>query len=398
MKLIRTCIVTIMTLGVMSLGTAAWAAPLAPEILSPHNGEEVLTGPVTAVGVSDPGTLVHVYEGDVEVGLGVCEDGFFEANLNLTDGSHTIRARAFNIETGWSPYSASVTFTIDLPPAKPTFTKPAQNSSTNNPSVLLEGTAENGTTVTLSEGGTEIAADLPVVGGKWSATRTFSEAKHIVTAVATDARGRDSQAESRTFTVDLTAPGAPSITAPASNAYLNSRNVTVSGTAEAGSTVSILEGATVRATATANASGAWSRTIGSVTEGAHTYKARAKDAAGNTGPDSAGVTFTVDVTVPTVTITTANNAVFVLDDLGEIEGTAGDGLSGVASVELHYELYTGADRGTRNATCAGCPGASVTWSDVPAMMPGYYTVTATAIDRAGNRSEPVSIEFFQANP
>jgi len=106
----------------------------------------------------------------------------------------------------------------------------------------------------------------------------------------------------------------------------------------------------------------------------------------------------VDTVVPTLTISTENDSAFLLDDLGLVEGSASDAGSGVARIEVHYELVTGADRGTRHASCPACPSGSVSWSDVPAMMPGYYRAEVTAVDRAGNRSATASITFFQANP
>ncbi len=399
MKLVRCSTVLALTFGLAAMGTAAWATPAAPEILSPHAGDTVLSPPVIALGMSDPEVFVHVYLGTTEIGLGIPDpSGLWDAELALGDGSHTIRARALDAGGSWGPYSAAVTFTVDLPPAKPVWTKPASNARTNNQSVLLEGSAEAGTTVTLRENGAVIASALPLVSGKWTTTLTFSEATHTISATAIDAIGRESEAATRAFTVDLTAPGAPTITTPTEAAYLNSSTVTVAGTAEPGATVTIYEGTTARRTTTANASGVWNTSVSGVAQGAHAYTAKAKDAANNVGPPSPARRFTVDTTAPTLTIATPNNAVFILDDRGEISGTATDSLSGVTRIELHYEFTTGADRGTRDASCSGCIATSVTWRDVPAMMPGYYMVEAVAIDRAGNRSPVATVNFLQANP
>ena len=74
----------------------------------------------------------------------------------------------------------------------------------------------------------------------------------------------------------------------------------VSGTAPAGSTVELFEGTTSQGTTEADSSsGAWSMALGGVSEGAHTYTARATDAAGNTYTSNS-VTVTVDMTAPTV--------------------------------------------------------------------------------------------------
>ena len=55
----------------------------------------------------------------------------------------------------------------------------------------------------------------------------------------------------------------------------------LTGTAEAGSTVQVYDGATLLGTATANGSGAWSFTTATLADGAHSFTATATDAAGN---------------------------------------------------------------------------------------------------------------------
>jgi large repetitive protein len=65
--------------------------------------------------------------------------------------------------------------------------------------------------------------------------------------------------------------------------------------------VELFEGTTSKGTATADStSGAWSIALSGVSDGAHTYSAKATDAAGNTSPVSHSVTVRVDTTGPTV--------------------------------------------------------------------------------------------------
>jgi hypothetical protein len=101
--------------------------------------------------------------------------------------------------------------------------------------------------------------------------------------------------------VDTTPPAAPVINQPANNSYDTDGNVTVSGTAEANSTVELFEGTTSEGTATASANGAWSITLENVAEGPHSYTAKAKDAANNVSPASNALTIIVDKSAPTVT-------------------------------------------------------------------------------------------------
>ena len=57
----------------------------------------------------------------------------------------------------------------------------------------------------------------------------------------------------------------------------NDNTLTLTGTAEAGNTVSIYDGATLLGTAVANGSGAWSFTTGALADGAHSFTATATD-------------------------------------------------------------------------------------------------------------------------
>ena len=94
------------------------------------------------------------------------------------------------------------------------------------------------------------------------------------------------------------APAAPSVTAPADNSSDNDGNVTVSGTAPAGSTVELFDGATSKGTQTANAStGAFSFPLTGVADGAHTYTAKATTAGGTSNASNA-VTVNVDTAAP----------------------------------------------------------------------------------------------------
>ncbi|MGH3117098.1 MAG: DUF7594 domain-containing protein, partial [Gaiellales bacterium] len=131
----------------------------------------------------------------------------------------------------------------------------------------------------------------------------LGEGSHTFQVRATDDVGNtDPTPASRTWTVDTTAPAAPAIENPADGSTTNSSTVTVSGTAEPNSVVEVFEGAASQGTTSADGSGAWSKTLTGVADGAHTYTAKATDAASNTSPASNATTVTVDTTVPETTI------------------------------------------------------------------------------------------------
>jgi probable HAF family extracellular repeat protein len=98
---------------------------------------------------------------------------------------------------------------------------------------------------------------------------------------------------------------APKITSP----YDTDGSFSVSGSAIAASTVELFEGTTSKGTAKADSStGAWSIDLSGVSEGPHTYSAKAKDESGNTSSASDSVTVTVDKSAPTGTVSINNGA------------------------------------------------------------------------------------------
>ena len=78
----------------------------------------------------------------------------------------------------------------------------------------------------------------------------------------------------------------------------NANTLTLTGTAEANSTVKVYDGATLLGSATANGSGAWSYTTAALANGAHSLTATATDAAGNISSASSAMAVTIDTVAP----------------------------------------------------------------------------------------------------
>ena len=104
-------------------------------------------------------------------------------------------------------------------------------------------------------------------------------------------------------TIDTTAPVAPIIASFSTDSgtvgdgITNDNTLTLTGTAEANSTVKVFDGATLLGSAVANGSGAWSFTTGTLSNAAHSFTATATDAAGNSAASSA-LSVTIDTTAP----------------------------------------------------------------------------------------------------
>ena len=189
------------------------------------------------------------------------------------------------------------------------------------------------------------------------------------------------------LTVDATAPGAPAISTitngvtqvtgtVANGGFTNDTTPTLTGTAEANSTVMIFDGATPLGTATADGTGAWTFTTVALPEGGHSFTATATDAAGNIGPPSAAYGMIIDITAPVVTVGLANDTGSSSSD----KLTSDDTLTGSASANAVVTLTEGANTlGTATADGTGH------WTFTPpGLANGSHTIVATETDAAGN--------------
>jgi hypothetical protein len=133
----------------------------------------------------------------------------------LPTGTYTAAATAVD---GFANATAvQVTFTVDAtPPAAPTVTPPAPIDYTTAPAAPFGGTAEPGSTVTVSvsDGGSPVQGSTTAdPSGNWSLgldVRPLADGTLSVSATATDAVGNVSSPTTLTVTKQ-TLPGAPSI-------------------------------------------------------------------------------------------------------------------------------------------------------------------------------------------
>jgi hypothetical protein len=152
-----------------------------------------------------------------------------------------------------------------------------------------------------------------------------------------------------TGTPDTTAPAAPKIaaftpdTGAVGDKITTASVLTLSGTAEAGSTVKLLDGTTQIGTAKANASGAWSVATSQLPGGTHNFTAKATDAAGNTSSASPALSLKVDaatsppvasppVTSPPVTSPPATGGNLLVNGSFEASSLAAGRWAGFSSI------------------------------------------------------------------
>ena len=296
-----------------------------------------------------------------------------------------------------APNAPTVVVDADTKDTTPTIRVTLETIATNGTAVsagdvltIRDNNVQIGSTVTLTAG--DIAAgykDVTVADAN-----ALSEGTHSLSVVVTDQAGNASAASAlKTVNVDLTAPSAPTIGAVATDNVISSAEQTsaITGTAEAGATVSLSIGGNVR-TATASAGGVWTYTLSAADvtamgQDAETLSATATDAAGNASGAGTRVV-TVDTIAPTLTaaVTGAENNVGTTPTNVATGATTNDntlGLAGTVSAALAsgdvVAVYDGSTR-LGVATVSG-----TTWTfGTAGLTNAAHSFKAQVEDSAGN--------------
>jgi uncharacterized protein YhjY with autotransporter beta-barrel domain len=261
--------------------TAATAVPTVTGI-APASGPLTGGGPVVITGTGLTGATAVSFGSTAATGFTV--DSATQITATAPAASAGVVDVTVTTPGGTSATNASTQFTYAQPPAAPTITATPPTLS-NSTSATFQFTLASGTAECAIDNGSYAACTSPVT------LTGLSEGAHSFQIRAVNG-GQTSSAASHSWTIDSNPPAAPVVTTPAngSNRVVSLRSVT--GTAEAASTVTVyLDGAS-DGTATADGSGNWTHTLTTLTAGSHALKARASDAAGNSSTDSATSSFT----------------------------------------------------------------------------------------------------------
>ncbi|WP_149111519.1 Ig-like domain-containing protein [Limnoglobus roseus] len=309
--------------------------PPAPTVSSPTAAQTVDAANLTLTGTAEAGSLVTVYRdvngngildaGDTVAGTQQLAPG--ETAYSITVPLAPDAANPFLVTATDSAGNESITTVVpaitedSANPMAPSVATPSTATTVNAATLLVTGTAEAGSLVTvyrdvngngiLDDGDTITGTQLLAAGETaYSITVPLTpDATNRFLVTATDSSGHGSIATAvPTVTEDSTAPAAPSVSTLATT--INAATIPITGTAEAGSLVTLYvdangngihdDGDTVAGTQRlAPGVTAYSITVPLATNAANRFLATATDSTGNESIAAAVPLIAEDSTAPT---------------------------------------------------------------------------------------------------
>ncbi|WP_312009959.1 Ig-like domain-containing protein [Bradyrhizobium sp. CIR3A] len=360
-----------------TLDTTAPAVAITSAGGPTNQASQTITG---TVGVADAGATVTLLDGSTTIGTAIVQgNGSWSTTVTLNNGPNSLTARVSDA-AGNTATSGAVVYTLSTTGPTVTEALVADTGTSVNDHVTanpaLNGTGLANTVVHFTIDGSPIAATTTTdAQGAWSFTPTgLADGSHTIVASQTDTFGNTGSA-SLSFTLDTTAP---TVAITSTGGPVNQASQTVTGTvgvADAGATVTILDGTTTIGTAIVQGNGGWSTTV-TLNNGPNSLTARVSDAAGNTATSGA-VVYTLSTTGPTITETlVADTGTSATDHVTADPALSGTGL---ANTVVHFTIDGSPIAATTTTDAQGA------WSFTPSgLADGSHTIVASQTDIFGN--------------
>jgi hypothetical protein len=263
--------------------------------------------------------------------------------------------------------------------------------------LTIKGTVEIGATVDIWEGAVSLGSVVSSDGSYALDVNLTANATHTITVTASDSAGNQSESsDALVITVDTIAPAAPTgldLAADDDSGSSDSDNLTnvasgltITGSAEAGCTVGVKEGATLYAASASETFLTPGIDISLTSDGVHSITATATDAAGNESDASTALSITIDTTPPAAPTSV---------HLASADDTGLSSSDGVTNVSAGLTLFATAESGSTVIVTEGGVvllsassetfASSSTGHDVD-LAEGVHTLIFTATGPAGNVS------------
>ncbi|ATF48494.1 large repetitive protein [Citrobacter werkmanii] len=398
------------------------ALPGVPVITSVVDNQELITGIVnqqestndntpTLQGAGTANTTLHIFDNGKEIGqvtIDASGNWSFTPSPPLADGTHQFTVSASN-SAGSSRMSDSWVIIVDtLAPDAPALSQElddvgsiqgfiASNAVIDDDTPTLSGIGVAGNFISVYDNGILIGMTQVDENGNWTFTpdTPLSEGVHNLTLTQTDPAGNVSaETTVPTFTVDITPPPAAAIT------NVTPEGTTVTGSAEPGSTVSIIgSNNLLLGSAVVGQDGTFSIAISPSQTHGESLTAKIHDEAGNVGPDTP---FNAQNSgypgVPVI--------VSVMDDVAPSTGPLSNNqatndnkptLSGTADANSTVNIY---DNGVAVDSVQADSNGNWSWTSSSPLDdgPNAFTVTATNQSGTGGVSTAFNINIDTLPP
>jgi YD repeat-containing protein len=324
-------------------------------VTNPVNGVITKQATIAVAGSVHDSTAVTLTMNGIPVTIGGA--GSFNTQFSLVEGINTITF----VATDAAGNSSTITRTVRKDATAPTLSisSPIDGTTTNESTILVEGTVYDSTAVTVTINGTTVSTSP---AGAFSYPFSLVEGTNVITVIATDAAG-NSTTVSRTVHRS-SVPPAITVTSPLNGTITNQSAVTVSGTVTSTNTVLLtVNGASV----TIGTGGSFSTSI-TLVEGTNTITISATDGAGNTS--SVVRTVYKDSIPPSISLTQPTQGFVTAQSSVTVQGLVSDSTA-------------------VTVTANGIPvsvGTGGAFSSAVSLTEGRNTITVVATDAAGNSS------------
>lgn len=219
------------------------------------------------------GTVVADAAGAWTITATALADGVHQITVTATDATGNVSAASTPLDVTIDTTAPTISAILDKNPGATGW----YNLATGAPTATFTG----------SDGGSGVAS----VSGPY----VFGEGLHLqATGTVTDVAGNSRTHSFFDLLVDLTAPGAPTITSPVDGMVTTLTTLTLTGNAEPGATIEVFASGSSLGTSVADDLGQWTFTTPTLAIGNYAFSAAATDAAGNQGSPSGAVRVVIE--------------------------------------------------------------------------------------------------------
>ncbi|MEJ0017978.1 MAG: Calx-beta domain-containing protein [Acetobacteraceae bacterium] len=334
------------TTGATSVNWAVAGSGASPAAAADFQGAALPSGVVTFAAGETSKTITVNVAGDTVVE----PNETFAVTLSGATGGATITTASATGTIQNDDTTTPAPGAPDLAAASDSGASNTDNITKATTPVFTGKGATAGATVTLLDGANSVGTATADASGNWSITsKALADGVHTLTAKQTVSGNLSLASPSLTVTIDTAPPAAPG--KPDLTTGIDAPVFT--GTGPAGTTLSLLDGATVIGSSTVDGTGKWSVAASALkSTGVHTITAKATDTAGNVSTASSSLLVTLGTAGGDLLIGSPGREVLAGlggDDVYAVDNSddvvlekPGDGQDLVAA-SVNYTLATGSE-------------------------------------------------------